>query len=66
MKQIKSLFEQMLKFHEEKMTKFNEEMFRKQEENLIKLISENTTRTNQRKDALSKVVTDLKESLKYT
>ena len=41
-------------------------MFRKQEENLIELISGDTTLTNQLLHTLSKEVTDLKESLKFT
>ena len=63
---VKSIFEEMFKQHEIFMTKRNEEMFKQQENSLMQIISGNTQLTNQRLDALTKDITDLKESLQFT
>ena len=60
---IKKIFQDMFKQHEEATTKKQEEMFRSYENSLMQLISGNTTLTNQRLDNLSKEISDLKERL---
>ena len=63
---VKKIFKDMFKQHEEAITKKQEEMFRSHENSITLLISENTTLTNDRLDNLSKEIADLKESLKFT
>ena len=63
---IKKIFQDMFKQHEEATTKKQEEMFRSYENSLMQLISGNTTLTNQRLDNLSKEISDLKEILEFT
>ena len=60
---IKKIFQDMFKQHQEAITKKQEEMFRSW---IMQLISGNTTLTNQRLDSLSKEIADLKESLEFT
>ena len=60
---IKKIFQDMFKQHEEAITKKQEEMFRSHENSLMQLISGNTTLTNQSLDNLSKEISDLKERL---
>ena len=57
--QIKELFEEMHK----RIIKITREMFKKHEVSLMNLKSGNTTLTNQCLDALSRCISDLKESL---
>ena len=63
---IKKIFQDMFKQHQEAITKKQEEMFRSHENSIMQLISGNTTLTNQRLDNLSKEIADLKESLEFT
>ena len=63
---IKNIFQDMFKQHQETITKKQEEMFRSHENSILQLISGNTTVTNQRLDNLSKEIADLKESLEFT
>ena len=63
---IKNIFQDMFKQHQEAITKKQEEMFRSHENCIMQLISGNTTPTNQRLDNLSKEIADLKESLEFT
>ena len=60
---IKKIFQDIFKQHEEAITKKQEEMFRSHENSLMQLISGNTTLTNQSLDNLSKEISDLKERL---
>ena len=61
---IKNVFEDMFRQHQEAITKKQEEMFRSHENCIMQLISGNTTLTNL--DNLRKEVEDLKESLEFT
>ena len=63
---IKNIFQDMFRQHQEAITKKQEEMFRSHENSIMQLISGNTTVTNQRLDNLSKEIADLKESLEFT
>ena len=63
---IKNIFQDMFKQHQEAITKKQEEIFRSHENSIMQLISGNTTLTNQRLDNLSKEIADLKESLEFT
>ena len=63
---IKKIFKDMFKQHEEAITKKQEEMFRSHENSITQPISENTTLINQRLDNLSKEIADLKEGLEFT
>ena len=63
---IKKIFQDMFKQHQEATTKKQEEMFRSHDKSIMQLISENTTLTNQALDSLSKEITDLKENLEFT
>ena len=63
---IKKIFQDMFKQHQEAITKKQEKMFRSHENSIMQLISGNTTLTNQRLDNLSKEIADLKESLEFT
>ena len=63
---IKKIFQNIFKEHQEAITKKQEEMFRSHENSIMQLISGNTTLTNQRLDNLSKEIADLKESLEFT
>ena len=63
---IKKIFQDMFKQHQEAITKKQEEMFRSHENSIMQLISGNTTLTNQRLDNLSKEIADLKENLEFT
>ena len=51
---IKNIFQDMFRQHQEAITKKQEEMFRSHENSLMQLISGNTTLANQRLDNLSK------------
>ena len=62
---IKNIFQDMFKQHQEAITK-KQEMFRSHENSMMQLISGNTTLTDQRLDNLSKEIADLKESLEFT
>ena len=63
---IKNIFQDMFKQHQEAITKKQEKMFRSHENSIMQLISGNATLTNQRLDNLSKETEDLKESLEFT
>ena len=63
---IKNIFQDMFRQHQEAITKKQEEMFRSYENSIMQLISGNTTLTNQGLDNLSKEIADLKESLEFT
>ena len=63
---IKNIFQDMFRKHQEAITKKQEEMFRSHENSIMRLISGNTTLTNQRLDNLSKEIADMKESLEFT
>ena len=63
---IKNIFQDMFRQHQEAITKKQEEMFRIDENSIMQLISGNTTLTNQRLHNLSKETADLKESLEFT
>ena len=65
-KDIKKIFQDMFKQHQEAITKKQEEMSRSHETGIMQLISGNATLTNQILDNLSKEIADLKESLKFT
>ena len=65
-KDIKKIFQDLFKQHQEAITKKQEEMSRSHENSITPLISGNTTLTNQRLDNLSKEIADLKESLEFT
>ena len=60
---IKNIFQDVFKQHQEAITKKQEEMFRSLENNIMQLISGNKTLTNKSLDNLSKEIADLKESL---
>ena len=64
--EIKEIFQDMFKQHQEAITKKQEEMFRSDENSIVQLISGDATLTNQRLDNLSKDIADLKESLEFT
>ena len=63
---IKNIFQDMFRQHQEAIRKKQEEMFRSHEHSIMQLISGNTTLTNQRLDNLSKEIADLKESREFT
>ena len=63
---IKNIFQDMFRQHQEAITKKQEEMFGSHENSIMLLISGNTTLTNQRLDNLSKKIADLKENLEFT
>ena len=63
---IKKIFQDMVKQHQEAITKKHEEMFRSHENSIMQLILGNATPTNQRLGNLSKETADLKESLEFT
>ena len=63
---IKKIFQDMFKQHQEAITKKQEEMFRSHENSIMQLISGNTTITNQRLDNFSKEIAGLKENLEFT
>ena len=60
---IKNIFQDVFKQHQEAITKKQEEMFRSLENNIMQLISGNKTLTNKSLGNLSKEIADLKESL---
>ena len=60
---IKKIFLDMFKQHQEAIKKKQEEMLRSHENSIMQLISGCTTLTNQRLDNLSKEIENLKESL---
>ena len=60
MKNIKVIFEKMLKEHQASIVQKNQEMFHKQEQSILALISRNNSLTNQRLDNLSKDINDPK------
>ena len=64
--EIKEIFQDMFKQHQEAITKKQKEMFRSDENSIVQLISGDATLTNQRLDNLSKDIADLKESLEFT
>ena len=64
--EIKEIFQDMFKQHQEAIMKKQEEMFRSDENSIVQLISGDATLTNQRLDNLSKDIADLKESLEFT
>ena len=63
---IKKIFQDMFKQHQEAITKKQEDMFRSHENSIMQLISGNTTLTNQRLGNLVKEIAGLKESLEFT
>ena len=63
---IKNIFQDMFRQHQEAITKKQEKMFGSHENSIMLLISGNTTLTNQRLDNLSKKIADLKENLEFT
>ena len=63
---IKNIFEDIFRQHQEAITKKQEEIIRSHENSIMQLISGNTTLTNQRLDNLSKEIADLKEGLEFT
>ena len=63
---IKKIFQDMFKQHQEAITKKQEEMFRSHENSIMQLISGNTTITNQRLDNFCKEIAGLKENLEFT
>ena len=63
---IKKIFQDMFKQHQETITKKREKIVRSHKNSIMQLISGNTTLTNQRLDNLSKEIADLKESLEFT
>ena len=63
---IKKIFRDMFKQHEETITKKYEEMLRDHEKNIMQLISGKTTLANQRFSNPSKEIADLKKFLEFT
>ena len=61
---VKKIFQDMFKQHQEALTKKQEEMFRSHENSIMQLISGNTTLRN-RDLTISGKIADLKESLKF-
>ena len=63
---IKNIFQDMFRQHQEAIKKKQKDMFRSHENSIMQFISGNTTLKNQRLDNLSNEIADLKESLEFT